>query len=112
MREFRPKAPIFILTIPKERDIDAQRIPANEKIRAIASKFENTWVLDWEKYSTPTMEEQRVLMKFLKNGSHGNALGYSYEAKMCATYIDWIIRHNMDAFRNIQFILNDHTFVE
>lgn len=110
MREFRPKAPIFCVTISNDRHQPAQLIPANNKIRAIAAKFENTYIIDLEKYAETTINEQIVFSKFLKNSSHNNALGYSMRAKQYATYMDWIIYHNVDKFRNIQFILTNDDY--
>ena len=37
-------------------------------------------------------------------GGHLNAAGYQYTAWLMMSYIDWIIRHNMQDFSQAAFI--------
>ena len=39
-----------------------------------------------------------------------NAMGYEYTAYMMSTYIDWIIRNNVDAFKQTSFIDTNYEF--
>ena len=69
-----------------------------------AKKFDNTYVIDLLKYA-PKYDE-----KFHKNFymlGHMNPMGYILTAKMTASYIDYIIRHNMEDFKEIGFIGTD-----
>ena len=72
-----------------------------EIIYKIAELFEYTYVLDMRKYSPPHDEDFR---KMFYMGDHLNAAGYRFAATMVASYIDYIIRHNPDDFRQIAFV--------
>ena len=67
-------------------------------------KFDNTYVIDLLKYA-PKYDE-----KFKENFyllGHMNPMGYILTAKMTASYIDYIIRHNPEDFKEVGFIGTD-----
>lgn len=102
LREIQPKAPFFLMTVPKvcygrPKSYDRHA----EIIYKIAELFEYTYVLDMRKYSPPHDEDFR---KMFYMGDHLNAAGYRFAATMVASYIDYIIRHNPDDFRQIAFV--------
>ena len=69
-----------------------------------AEKFDNTYIIDLLKYA-PTYDE-----KFKENFyllGHMNPMGYILTAKMVASYIDYIIRHNPNDFKEVGFIGTD-----
>ena len=95
VRSLCPKAPIFVVTIPN-------KYPGPEfsaQIRAMATLFENVYVLDLERYAPDSTTPEFTARYFM--GGHLNAAGYQYVAWMFLTYIDWIIDHNMEAFSGI-----------
>ena len=105
-KEIQPKAKFFLMTIPRSND--TVRSEGEEKHREIlykfAEMFDNTFVLDLRKYA-PVYDEKFKDLFFL--AGHMNAAGYLVTAKMVASYIDYIIRHNMDDFRQIGFVGTD-----
>ena len=106
IRTMQPKAPIFLVTISRYRNTVAQRLVANDKIKAIAAWYQNCYIIDLEKY------DNEEFGTYYKNGSHNNALGYNLRARQYIAYIDWIIANNLDAFRNTQFIGTNYDYVE
>ena len=108
IQEKTPKAKIFCVTIPQSRNTTSTRSVANAKIKAIASLF-NCYVIDLETYAEQEGDE---FSSIYKNSSHNNVLGYNLRARQYIAYIDWIISHNLDDFRNVQFIGTDYDYVD
>lgn len=107
LKKYQPNAKFFLMTMPqepnhsqKERfDIHAQRL------HELAEYFSNTYVLDFRKYAPVQDDEYKE--KFYLHG-HLNACGYMFTAQMVASYIDYIIRHHIDDFRNIGLVGTGH----
>ena len=57
-------------------------------------------MLDLAKFNPITTE----MSKNIKNDSHLTAFGYLYSAYQFTSYIDWIIRHNIQKFKDVPFI--------
>ena len=112
INENNPKAVIFCVTISNERNDTSTRTDANNKIKAIASKFNNCFVIDLQTYAEPTNREANYFANNYKNNSHNNALGYELRSRQFISYIDWIIEHNPSLFRNIQFYGTEYEYVE
>lgn len=104
IKEIQPKARIFLMTIPRS-DNDKERREAEDIHQKLlwdmSELFEYTYVLDFRKYA-PIYDEAFKEKFFL--GGHMNAAGYRLTAKMAESYIDYIIRHNMDDFAQIAFV--------
>ncbi len=102
-KEIQPKAKFFLMTIPlySSDEKNEKRDAHAEALYKLAELFDNTYVLDFRKYA-PVYDENFRDLFFL--GCHMNAAGYLVTAKMVASYIDYIIRHNMDDFRQVGFI--------
>ena len=111
IKEKQPKARIFCLTIPNTRNenLATARRQANEKIRAIVNLFDNCYCIDLEQFGVQP-ENVAEWKSIYYNGGHLNALGYNWLAHASVTYIDWIIRHNMNDFRTIQFIGTEYDY--
>lgn len=109
-RELQPKAIIFVETIDNTRNAKSTRDEANEKIRLIAKKLD-CYVIDMAKYWISEEEATEWKLKY-QNGGHLNALGYLLKTQARITYIDWIIRNNLESFRNVQFIGTDMDYVK
>jgi len=100
LQEMQPQAKIFLVTIPRSSD---RYTKYNEVIRRMAETFKNVWLLDIARYASEIYENELKPDFFL--GGHMNPAGYEYTAWEFMTYIDWIIRHDMDAFKDIAFML-------
>ena len=67
----------------------------------MAELFPNTYIIDWRQYGPVCDEEFR---KRFFVGGHMNAAGYLFSAKIISSYIDYIIRHDFEAFSQIGFV--------
>lgn len=102
-KEISPDAKFFFVTFPKEDSERCCRL-AERVIAAfynLAEYFENSYVIDLYKYG-PVYEE-KFKEKFYLYG-HMNPSGYLLTAELIDSYIDYIIRHNAEDFKNVAFI--------
>lgn len=105
LKEIRPDAKFFLMTTPKNSRADeaAERyaVILRDLLFKLAELFDNTYVINLYDYAPEYDESFR--RKFYLHG-HMNPMGYVLTAQMTASYIDYIIRHNMDDFREVGFI--------
>ena len=107
LKEIQPRAKFFLMTFTRtEDDLPEEHIDMRHRrfLYELAGATDNTYVLDLLKYSPKYDEEFR--RRYYLNG-HLNPMGYLFTAKMTAAYIDYIIRHNMEDFREVGFIGTD-----
>ncbi len=83
---------------------DERKEKHRDLLNAFAEKYDNTYVLDLFEYAPEYNAEFKK--NFYMRG-HMNPAGYLLTAKMTAAYIDYIIRHNMQDFKEIGFIGTD-----
>lgn len=112
LKEIQPRAKFFLMTMMKEKGshrccdgTEAHR----QALFEMAEYFENTYVLDFYKYG-PVHDDD-----FRKNfymGGHLNPMGYTVAAHMVASYIDFIIRHNFEDFKEVGFIGTDLKYID
>lgn len=99
-----PQAKFFLMTIPRSTD-DAKMAELKDRhaelLYELADKFKNTYVLDFRKYAP--MYDLEFRRNFYLRG-HMNPAGYALTAKMVMAYIDYIIRNNPEAFKQVGFI--------
>lgn len=98
IRSVAPNAPIFVITIP----VTGSRIADyNTAIRNIAQEFadSNVFVIDLDAYAS-NFEDKTFRALFIGSG-HLTLIGYEYVAYVMMQYIDWIIRNNISAFKNL-----------
>lgn len=108
LRLLQPRAKFFLMTFPKD-EYNFDKIPGLEQrslahrklLYELAQRFDNTYVLDLYSYAPPYDEEFHKRFYLL---GHLSPAGYLLTAKMTASYIDYIIRHDMDAFKEVGFI--------
>ena len=101
-KEIAPYAKFFIVTIPKHnKGLSEERNRLNDALRSLADFFDRTYIIDLQKYG-PDYDE-KFLDKFFLSG-HMDASGYLLTAKMITSYIDYIIRHNREDFKQIGFV--------
>lgn len=102
-KEIQPDAKFFFMTMPKSANEAQNKI--TEEFLALLNKmteiFSNSYVIDLYNYA-PVYDASFRDKFFL--GGHMNACGYILTAKMVASYIDYIIRHNMEDFKQIGFV--------
>lgn len=94
-------ARFFLVTIPDAPRGDAQRKAVEnhrELMYALAEKFDNTYVIDLNKYA-PCFDAE-FTRKYMLRG-HMTAVGYRLMAVMINSYIDYIVRNDPEAFRDV-----------
>jgi len=103
-KEIAPDAKFFFVTMPASSDSTRNQVrnePHAAACYALAEFFENSYVIDLFKYGP--VYDDRFKERFYLH-SHMNASGYIFTAKMIDSYIDYIVRHNPDDFRNVGFV--------
>lgn len=110
LQEKQPYARFFLVTIPRE-DYDepreARKRAHAEVLHQMAELFDNTYVIDLNRYAPAYDAEFRAHFNM---GGHMNPCGYLLTARMVASYIDYIIRHNYADFKQTAFIGTPHYF--
>ena len=108
IKEMQPKARVFVMTMPREPDFNEEMATVNVKfdkhaefLRSLPEIFEFTYVLDLRKYM-PIVDDDFKKQYYL--AGHLNPMGYMHIADIVCTYIDNIIRNNMDDFKQVGFI--------
>ncbi len=105
-KRIQPDAVFFLVTMPREdegcpEDIKARHDAHEQLMIDLAGYFTNTYVVDLRKYGPAFDNENR---KLFWTGGHLNSAGYYIVAKMIGSYIDYIVRHNMEKFNQSGFI--------
>lgn len=111
-KEIQPDAKFFLVTKPKdhrdERNINSAE-DMTKLLYDLAELFENTYVLDIREYG-PINDDEFKKRFYL--GGHLNAAGYLLYGKIICSYIDYIIRHDFEAFKQIGFVGTPYKFRE
>lgn len=110
----QPDAVFFLVTMPGEdesfpADIKARHDAHEQLMIDLANYFTNTYVIDLRKYGAPFDAEGH---KLFWTGGHLNSAGYYVVAKMIGSYIDYIVRHNMEKFNQSGFIGTPWKYIE
>ena len=102
-KEISPDAKFFLVTFPNtlRPGKEALLLRTNERFRQLAAYFENAWAIDLFTYG-PVYDE-RFDAHFMLNG-HLNPSGYILTAQLVDSYIDYIVRHNPEDFKEAGFI--------
>ncbi len=106
------KAKFFLMTLPRRKTLPEETAREDkhaELIYAMAEKYKNCYVLDFRKYA-PVYDE-KFRESFYLSG-HMNPMGYLLTSQMVVSYIDWIIRHNMQDFKQVGLIGTPYYTVE
>lgn len=101
IKSVNPRAFFFVVTTRNVGTPSARQSAVNEVIRALPNIFTNVYLIDMWQYS---LNWGLVATRPYKNGGHGNAAGYFYEAILFNTLIDWVIRKNLSDFKEVQFV--------
>ena len=103
-----PDAKFFFVTLPRNDKTDESSVKVraryaefNKILREFTEIFDNSYVIDLEKYF-PVMDDEYRKNFYL--GGHLNPMGYILTAKVISSYIDYIVRHNYKDFKQVGFI--------
>ena len=106
IKEVQPKAKIFVCTIPGK--LDSSKVLTNNVISDMCNIFDNTYLIDLQKYVTDTQYVSSYKDVFVTGAFHLNTVGYQKVAWDIMSYIDYIVRHNLEDFANVAFIGTDY----
>lgn len=109
--EIQPGARFFLVTVPSYGDNGGWERNATvhqQLMYDLAEYFDNTYVVDLKKYGPVYDGEFRK--KFFVGG-HMNTAGYLLSAKLISSYIDYIVRHNLEDFSQIGFVGTPYKYV-
>ena len=103
LKSMQPKARFFLVTMPKsEFPAGIVRAKAHsELMNQLAEFFDYTYVIDLYRYAPIYDREFRERFNL---GGHMNPMGYKFTADMVTSYIDFIIRSDMESFKQVGFI--------
>ena len=104
-KEIEPNARFFFVTMPREEpynEFNETRKEQHTKLLYELTKvFENSYVIDLYKYA-PIYDES-FRKKYYLHG-HLNPAGYKFTAYLIASYIDYIVKSDFEAFKQVGFI--------
>ena len=103
-RKIEPRSVFFFMTMPKDDRPDdlQQKMDAHADLMyQMADRFGNAYVLDLRQYAPVYDSHFKDL--FYLNG-HMSPAGYLFTAQMVASYLDFIVRSDMAAFKEIGLV--------
>lgn len=105
-KEISPDAKFFFVTFPNtgKPEKEEKSLAMIKALEALAEYVGNAYVINLYKYG-PVYDEKFEEKFFLHY--HMNPMGYILTARLIDSYIDYIVRHNPDDFRNIGFVGTD-----
>lgn len=105
LKEIQPRAKFFLMTFANYGNPDDEKtkitLAHRDFLYKLAKEFDNVYVIDLYKYG-PVYDSDFADTYYLRG--HLAPTGYLLTAKMLASYIDYIIRHNPKDFKEIGFI--------
>lgn len=110
-KEIQPDAKFFLMTTlrtPADNESQAKRRERHrELLFRLADIFDNCYVLDFYTYGYPDDCEFR---KAFYMGGHLTPCGYLLTARMVASYVDYLIRHNLEDFDEVGFMGSPYSY--
>ncbi len=100
-REISPDAPFFFVGFPRSTSYNEKKEKMIEGLYKLTEIFPHSYVIDLAKYG-PTYDDE-FKKRFYLHG-HLNPSGYILTARLVDSYIDYIVRHNPDEFRNASLV--------
>lgn len=104
-KSINPNAKFFFISMPMENSTDDVANPIKEKhaqlLYDLTKIFSNSYVIDLFKYAP--IYDANFKEKFYLEG-HLNPAGYRFSAVIISSYIDYIIKTNFKAFKQVGFI--------
>ena len=99
-------AKFFLVTMPRDGMFNDKREAHRNALYELAKFFDNCYVIDLYEYMP--VEDAKYKERFYLEG-HLNPCGYLLTGKIIASYIDYIIRHNINDFRRVPFINTEYS---
>ena len=98
-----PDAKFFFVTIPRGTNAErnakaAEMVP---ELYRLAELVKSAYVIDLHRYAP--IYDEAFKRRFFLHG-HMNPDGYIFTAELVDSYIDYIVRHNPDDFKNVGFV--------
>lgn len=109
IREVQPKAPVFMFVDPNPPSADTSY---NAVLPGIAALFENVYLIDLMTYAKALFTDSNEIIGSQLRSGHYSAVGYQEIAFVIATYVDWIIRTNLSAFSQVEFIGTEYEWTD
>lgn len=104
-KEISPGAKFFPVTPPYFLNYEKSNYDKiASAIEEISNIFSDAYLIDLKKYG-PDYTDKKFIDAFFLNG-HFSPAGYRLSAKIMASYIDYIVRHNPQEFKEIAFTGN------
>lgn len=102
-KEISPNAKFFLVSFPYDCNImqDKNCVDMFYVLKRFTEMFDNTYLIDLKNYGP--IYDEKFREKFYLNG-HLSPSGYIFTARIIDSYIDYIIRHNPEDFKNVGFI--------
>lgn len=107
-KEIEPNAKFFLMTMVNDgksdniNDVNKKKVLSHRDfLYGLTEKYKNTYVLDLYKYG-PKYDEEFINKYYLFG--HLNPMGYRLTASMVESYIDYIVRHDYEAFKQVGLI--------
>lgn len=102
-KEISPDAKFFFVTFADDKTLcpEDKTLAVNNLLYQLTGVFKNSYVIDLCKYA-PVFDAKFRQEYFLYG--HMAPTGYILTAKLIDSYIDYIIRHNAEDFKNVPFI--------
>lgn len=102
-KEISPDAKFFLVTFPQSDNPvrEEKGLAVRALLYDMAAYFDNTYVIDLHQYGP--VYDAKFREKFFLYG-HLNPSGYIFTAQMVDSYIDYIVRHNPEDFRQIGLV--------
>ena len=105
-KEISPDAKFFFVSFPKFIGEEKQKIGKEmlKQLELLTGVFDNSYVINLFDYCA-VCDDAFKKQYYLNN--HMSPQGYIFAAKVIDSYIDYIIRHNPEEFKNVGFIGTD-----
>lgn len=102
-KKISPDAKFFFITMPKTDNPDSnqKREGQRQLMYDLAAHYTNSYVIDLYQYGP--VYDKAWCERFNLHG-HQNPMGYYMSAQLISSYIDWIIRHNIQDFKRVGYI--------
>ena len=104
-KEINPNAKFFFVSIPKEstdnEQVTEKKLTHQKYLYDLTKIFDNSYVIDLYEYAP--VVDQEFKDKFYLEG-HMNPAGYRLAGILISSYIDYIIRSDFKAFKQVGFI--------
>jgi len=102
-KEIQPDGKFFLVTMPLDNDTskNAQKKEVRDLLEKMCEVFDNCYLVDLYTYS-PVHDKEFKNKYYMSN--HLNPMGYVLTARMIESYIDYVIRHNPEDFKQVGFI--------